>query len=128
MEWGIPSLDTVVNILLASGSLSNFTTFSGITQKIVRGKWKIVIIWLLKDGKKRFSELERMIPDITQSYLTSQLRELEKSGLIDRKIFNVIPPKVEYSLSGKGKEFLDVLDSMEKWGQGYIGEILTTPH
>lgn len=99
-----------------------------ITQKIVRGKWKIVIIWLLKDGKKRFSELERMIPDITQSYLTSQLRELEKSGLIDRKIFNVIPPKVEYSLSGKGKEFLDVLDSMEKWGQGYIGEILTTPH
>ena len=99
-----------------------------ISQKIVRGKWKIVIIWLLKDGKKRFSELERMIPDITQSYLTSQLRELEKSGLIERKIFNVIPPKVEYSLSGKGTEFLDVVDSMEKWGQGYIGEILTNPH
>ncbi|QRN86807.1 helix-turn-helix transcriptional regulator [Clostridia bacterium] len=97
-----------------------------ITQKIIRGKWKIVIIWLLKDGKKRFSELERMIPNITQSYLTSQLRELEKSGLVVRKMFNVIPPKVEYSLSNKGKEFLEVVDAMEKWGQGYIREVLTT--
>ena len=91
-----------------------------ITQKLMRGKWKIVIIWLLKKEKKRFSELERLIPNITQSYLTSQLRELEKSGLVTRTIYNEIPPKVEYSLSKKGIEFLDVESVMERWGKNYI--------
>ena len=95
-----------------------------ITQKIIRGKWKIVILWLLKDGKKRFSELERKIPDVTHSYLTIQLRELEKAGIIEREVYKVIPPKVEYSLSNRGDSFLKVLEGMEVWGQKYLQEIL----
>ncbi|WP_373482778.1 winged helix-turn-helix transcriptional regulator [Acetobacterium sp.] len=96
-----------------------------ITQKTIRGKWKLVIIWLLRDDRKRFSQLERMIPDITQSYLTRQLRELEQSGLVKRKIYNVIPPKVEYSLTEKGNSFLEVMEVMEEWGQKYLQEILS---
>lgn len=98
-----------------------------ITQKIIRGKWKIVVIWLLKDGEKRFSQLQRTIPDITQSYLTSQLRELEQAGLVEREVFNVIPPKVEYSLTKRGNSFLEVMEGMETWGQKYIKEILEKP-
>lgn len=93
-----------------------------ITQKIVRGKWKLVIIWLLRDGKKRFSELQRSMPQIKQSYLTHQLRELETDGLVNREVYNVIPPKVEYSLSQRGINFLSVMDSMNSWGKQFIQE------
>jgi DNA-binding HxlR family transcriptional regulator len=95
-----------------------------ITQKIVRGKWKLVIIWLLRDGKKRFSELQRSMPQIKQSYLTHQLRELETDGLVNREVYNVIPPKVEYSLSQRGINFLSVMDSMNSWGKQFIQECL----
>ena len=88
-----------------------------ITQKIVRGKWKLVIIWLLRDGEKRFSELQRSIAQINQSYLTHQLKELEYDGLLNRKVYNVIPPKVEYSLTQKGIDFLGVMDAMNNWGK-----------
>jgi DNA-binding HxlR family transcriptional regulator len=93
-----------------------------ITQKIVRGKWKLVIIWLLRDGKKRFSELQKSIPQIKQSYLTHQLRELETDGLVNREVYNVIPPKVEYSLTQRGINFLSVMDSMNNWGKQFIQE------
>lgn len=95
-----------------------------IAQKIVRGKWKLVIIWLLRDGKKRFSELQRSIPQIKQSYLTHQLRELETDGLVNREVYNVIPPKVEYSLAQRGINFLSVMDSMNSWGKQFIQECL----
>jgi DNA-binding HxlR family transcriptional regulator len=93
-----------------------------ITQKIVRGKWKLVIIWLLRDGKKRFSELQKNMPQIKQSYLTHQLRELETDGLVHREVYNVIPPKVEYSLTQRGTNFLSVMDSMNSWGKQFIQE------
>ncbi|MBP2664620.1 MAG: HxlR family transcriptional regulator [Firmicutes bacterium] len=93
-----------------------------ITQKIVRGKWKLVIIWLLRDSKKRFSELQKSMPQIKQSYLTHQLRELETDGLVNRKVYNVIPPKVEYSLTQRGINFLSVMDSMNNWGKQFIQE------
>ncbi|HZK84011.1 MAG TPA: helix-turn-helix domain-containing protein [Desulfosporosinus sp.] len=91
-----------------------------VTQKIIRGKWKIVIIWLLRDGEKRFSELQRNIPRINQSYLTHQLKELEYDGLLNRKAYNVIPPKVEYSLTQKGIDFIGVMEVMDNWGKQYI--------
>lgn len=91
-----------------------------ITQKIIRGKWKIVIIWLLRDGEKRFSELQRSIPKITQGYLTHQLRELENDGLLNRKVYNVVPPMVEYSLTKGGMDFLRVMEGMNNWGKQYI--------
>lgn len=91
-----------------------------VTQKIIRGKWKLVIIWLLRDGEKRFSELQRNIPRINQSYLTHQLKELEYDGLLNRKAYNVIPPKVEYSLTQKGIDFIGVMEVMDNWGKQYI--------
>lgn len=91
----------------------------GITQNIIAGKWKLVIIWTLKDGLKRFNELQRAIPTIRQGYLTQQLRELEQDGLVHREIYKEVPPKVEYSLTKMGNNFLKVIDKMFEWGTEY---------
>ncbi|MDN3020166.1 helix-turn-helix domain-containing protein [Paenibacillus sp. BSR1-1] len=69
------------------------------TLEIIGGKWKVVILCHLKKGKKRTSEFKRLMPDITQKMLTQQLRELEEDGVIQRKVYNQVPPKVEYSLT-----------------------------
>ncbi|MEG0874986.1 MAG: helix-turn-helix domain-containing protein [Clostridiales bacterium] len=90
-----------------------------VTQKVFRGKWKLVILWQLKDGKKRFSQLQKSI-HITQSSLTKQLRELEGDGIISRKVYNIIPPKVEYSLTPVGSEFIKVMEQINNWGKYYI--------
>lgn len=86
---------------------------------IISGKWKLLIIWRLKDGVKRFSELQRLLPNITQSALTQQLRELERDQIIIREIYKQIPPKVEYSLTENGEELLKVIYSLGVWGTGY---------
>lgn len=91
-----------------------------ITQNIIAGKWKLVIIWQLKNSKKRFSELQKALPDIRQGYLTQQLRELEQDGLVHREVYNVVPPKVEYSLTEIGTKFLEVMGKMCEWGQEYM--------
>jgi len=90
-----------------------------ITQNTVAGKWKLVIIWMLKDGPRRFNELLRAIPGIRQGYLTQQLRELEQDQLVHRQVYPVVPPRVEYSLTEMGQKFLEVLDKMYEWGQAY---------
>ncbi len=90
------------------------------TQKLVRGKWKIVIIFLLKDGALRFSQIKKSIPKVTQAYLSSQLKEMENTGLIIRRSYNQVPPKVEYYLTDQGKDFIKVIDSMHLWGVDYI--------
>ncbi|MCP1493030.1 winged helix-turn-helix transcriptional regulator [Peribacillus frigoritolerans] len=90
------------------------------TLEIVGGKWKVVILCILMTGKKRTSELKRAMPDITQKMLTQQLRELEADGIINRTVYNQIPPKVEYSLSDYGKSLNNVLDCMCEWGQNHI--------
>lgn len=90
-----------------------------ITQNVISGKWKLVIIWNLKDGLKRFNELQKSLPFIRQGYLTQQLRELEQDGLVHREIYNVVPPKVEYSLTDIGVKFLDVMDKLNEWGIEY---------
>ncbi len=86
-------------------------------QKIMRGKWKLLIIWLLRETPKRFSQLQREIPDVKQGPLTAQLKELTEDGLISRKSFNQVPPKVEYSLTDKGIEFLSVMEAMDAWSK-----------
>ncbi|HWP98423.1 MAG TPA: helix-turn-helix domain-containing protein [Syntrophomonadaceae bacterium] len=91
-----------------------------ITQDVIRGKWKLVILYLLKDSVKRFSELQRNLPLIRQGYLTQQLRELEQDGIIHREVYKVIPPKVEYSLTEMGLKFMKVMDAMQEWGLVYI--------
>jgi len=87
-----------------------------LVQKVVGGKWKLIILWALR-GTKRFNELYRLFPGITQAMLTKQLRELESSGFVNRKIYNEIPPKVEYSLTEVGETFLPILQSIHHWGQ-----------
>lgn len=95
-----------------------------VTQRIMRGKWKIVIIYLLKDGPLRFSQIRKAIPKVTQAYLSSQLKELETTGLLIRRSYNEVPPKVEYYLTEEGKSFLTVIDSMQSWGVNYLNKIL----
>jgi DNA-binding HxlR family transcriptional regulator len=86
---------------------------------LIGGKWKGIILYHLIDGKKRFGELKRFMPNITQRMLTKQLRELESDGLIHRKVYKVVPPKVEYSLTVQGESLKNIILLLEKWGKDY---------
>lgn len=90
------------------------------TLKKIEGKYKILILWKLLDGTQRYSELQRFVPCATAKMLTQQLRELEKDGLISRKVYPVVPPKVEYSLTSFGKTLQPVLQAMHEWGNNFI--------
>ena len=89
------------------------------TLSLIGGKYKALILWHLSKGTLRFSELGRYV-EATPKMLTQQLRELETQGLIDRKVYPVIPPKVEYSLTELGKSLMPVLVSMRDWGTDYL--------
>ena len=82
----------------------------------IGGKWKLHIIFHLMNGTHRFGELHRLIPGITHHTLTAQLRELEGSGLVDRKIFPQVPPRVDYSLTECGRAVKPVTDALLAWG------------
>ena len=85
----------------------------------IGGKWKGVALYHLLEGTKRYNELKRDVGNVTQRMLTKQLRELESDGLIVRKVFPVVPPHVEYSLSEKGRTLKPILLELRKWGQSY---------
>ena len=90
-------------------------------QSIIGGKWKILILWYIAFyNVQRFGELMRRIDGITQSTLTKQLRELEKDGFIHREVYHEIPPKVEYSLTEFGKNFIPILYAMKTWSEKYL--------
>lgn len=91
--------------------------------EVIGGKWKGVILFHLLGGTKRFNELLRLIPGVTQRMLTRQLRELEDDQIIERKIYAEVPPKVEYSLTEFGKTLEPVLRMLQGWGSQYLGEI-----
>lgn len=95
----------------------------GATLAVLSGKWKLLILEQLIINTKRFSELQAAIPGITQRMLTKQLRELEDLKIINRKIYPVVPPKVEYSLTMIGSSLKPLLESLEKWGKDYIKAI-----
>ncbi len=91
------------------------------SQKVLTGKWSMYIMYLLQDGPVRFNELQRRMPeDMTHTTLSRQLKSLEEDGLIVRKVYSEIPPKVEYELSEIGQKFDKVLAEMEVWGNEYI--------
>ena len=87
------------------------------TMTVIGGKWKPIILWILRDNVRRFGEIKRFIPGITQKMLTQQLRELEKDRIINRQVYPVVPPKVEYSLSEYGRTLIPILDAMAAWGE-----------
>jgi len=89
-------------------------------QNLIAGKWKLSILWKLSQGTKRFNELQKLLPDISQGILTRQLRELEQDRLIHREIYKEIPPKVEYSLTEIGQSFMPVLNVLCHWGKNYL--------
>lgn len=82
----------------------------------IGGTWKMPILWRLKDRVMRFSELKRDIKHITDKMLTTQLRELEGEGFIHREVYAVVPPKVEYSLTEKGKTCLPIIEAIRNYG------------
>ncbi|MEH0020231.1 MAG: helix-turn-helix domain-containing protein [Desulfobacter sp.] len=84
---------------------------------IIGGKWKGVILYHLLDGKKRFGELKKLMPAVTQRMLTKQLRELEEDGIVNRKVYREVPPKVEYSLAEKGESLKPIILALEQWGR-----------
>ncbi|AFZ32236.1 transcriptional regulator, HxlR family [Gloeocapsa sp. PCC 7428] len=88
--------------------------------EVIGDKWKGVILYHLLDEPKRFNELKRTFPELSQRILTKQLRELENDGVISRKIYPEIPPKVEYSLTDLGRLLEPTLLSLEGWGVKYI--------
>ncbi len=90
------------------------------TLDLIGGKYKALILWNLSEGKLRFSELKKAVSNATPKMLTQQLRELEAYKLINREVFPVIPPKVEYSLTELGKSLMPVLVSMRDWGATYL--------
>ncbi|PKH11344.1 MULTISPECIES: helix-turn-helix domain-containing protein [Planomicrobium] len=84
---------------------------------ILVGKWKpVILLYLLQEGTKRFSELKRNMPAITQKMLTKQLRELEDEDIIARVVYPQVPPKVEYSMTEYGRSLEPILEAMHEWG------------
>lgn len=99
-----------------------------LTLYVIGGKWKMLILWHLgKEGTKRFGELKALMPGITQRMLVNQLRELEEDLIVERKVYPVVPPKVEYSLTEQGKSLMPILDSMYEWGKNYMENVMDTP-
>lgn len=86
-----------------------------LTMEVIGGKWKILILWQLQQGTKRYGELRTALLGITHKMLTQQLRELEADGIVNRQVFQVVPPKVEYSLTETGQRLTSVMKSMAEW-------------
>ena len=92
------------------------------TLDMIGGKWKGVILFRLFEGTKRFGELRKLLPKVTQRTLTQQLRQLESDGLVVRKVFAEVPPKVEYSLTDLGRSLGPVLAHLKDWGTKHVIE------
>jgi DNA-binding HxlR family transcriptional regulator len=90
---------------------------------VVGGKWKALILWWLQERTWRFAELRRQIPGITEKMLTQQLRELEADGIIERRVYATVPPKVEYSLTEYGRSLKRALRALCDWGANHMQKI-----
>lgn len=89
------------------------------TLSMIGGRWKIPLIFHLLAGPRRFSELARALAGVTQKMLTQQLREMERDGLVERKVYAQVPPRVEYALTPLGRSLQPVVDAMCRWGEAH---------
>jgi len=96
--------------------------------KVIGGKWKTVILYLISIDVNRFGMLQRSCSGISKQMLTKQLRELEKDAVIKRKVYAEVPPRVEYSLTPRGETLFPILESMKNWGLKEIDQLPTTIH
>ena len=90
------------------------------TLELIGGKWKGVILYHLLERTYRFGELKKVMPGVTQRMLTKQLRELEQDGIINRKVFAEVPPRVEYSVTELGESLRELVTMMREWGQKHF--------
>ena len=93
-----------------------------LTLEIIAGRWKMPILWRLKDRKWRYGELKKSIGKVTHKMLTEQLKEMERDGMIKRKSYPVVPPRVEYSLTKKGKSVIPIINKLRIWGIKFKNE------
>lgn len=99
----------------------NYRSEIEITLELISGKWVVLLIVLLSEEKVvRFNEFRKNFPDITQKMLSQQLRKLEEYKIIEKEVYNEIPPKVEYRLTKQGEELIPILEEMQTWGKNYI--------
>ncbi|HAJ93032.1 MAG TPA: ArsR family transcriptional regulator [Gammaproteobacteria bacterium] len=96
--------------------------------EIIGGKWKVPILYHLQSGTKRFNELKRLMPRVTQRMLTKQLRELEHDQIIHRKVYAEIPPRVEYSITEFGLTLSPLLKVLHAWGTEYFDKLTVIRH
>src|SRR2546423_1204540 len=90
------------------------------TMEVIGGKWKLLILYLISNDINRFGKISMILKNISKQMLTTQLRELETDGIIERKIYPEIPPKVEYFLTGKGSALLPVIDKLKDFGNEFL--------
>ena len=104
--------------------IENFNCPVGVTLSIIGGKYKAVIVWYLyKESVLRYGELQKILKDVTPKMLIAQLRELEADGIIERRVYPVVPPKVEYALADLGKTLVPILKKKKKWGEFYCDNL-----
>lgn len=89
------------------------------TLMLIGDKWKVLILRDLRSGTKRFGELKKSVMGISQKVLTSNLRDMEKSGILTREVFPEVPPRVEYTLTDLGQSMMPIIDAMAQWGTAY---------
>ena len=108
-------IDNQEKVILMNGK--EFHCAMDVTMSFIGGKWKTVVLWYLRKDRKRFSELKRLIPNITEKMLSLQLKELERDGIVERKVYPEVPPRVEYYLTGFGKTLIPMLEEIARWGR-----------
>jgi DNA-binding HxlR family transcriptional regulator len=108
-------IDNKEKVIVLNGR--EFHCAMDVTMKYIGGKWKTVVLWYLRKDRKRFSELRRHIPNITEKMLSLQLKDLENDGIIGRKLYAEVPPKVEYFLTDFGKSLIPMLEEIASWGR-----------
>ena len=91
------------------------------TSNVISGKWKVLIVWHLSFGSRRFAEIRDLLPGVSEKVLTAQLRELERDGVIRRLVTETVPPRVDYMLSDAGSELIPVMEAMCGWGTKHLG-------
>lgn len=93
------------------------------TLHVIEGRWKVLVLHFLLEDTRRFNELQRLLKGVSHRTLAQQLRELERDGIVRRKVYPQIPPKVEYSLTRLGTSLKPILLAMHEWGQSYAGRV-----